>query len=171
MLCGDRLQFRRLAELAWLSSFYSVPLNYVNRPSNLGLGKTVMGPYCRSFTKKKVTRWGHEYWGMCTWWTDIGDHENRCYAVWILPSRGTIDNIFIVRQLHEKYLGKSKKPYNSFIKLSTILITRESCLCVTCIWQKSYKRIFTWGSFIITYFKSFYYVLRLHYTLCWLVIQ
>ena len=38
-----------------------------------------------------------------------------------MPGRGTMEAIFIVRQLHEKYLGKNKQLYFIFVDLEKAL--------------------------------------------------
>ena len=34
-----------------------------------------------------------------------------------MPGRGTVDTIFIIRQLQEKYIGKNRKLYFGFVDL------------------------------------------------------
>ena len=34
-----------------------------------------------------------------------------------MPARGTVDAIFIIRQLQEKYIGKNRKLYFGFVDL------------------------------------------------------
>ena len=45
------------------------------------------------------------------------DDSQYCFV----PGRGTTDAIFVVRQLHEKYLAASKRLYMAFLDLEKVI--------------------------------------------------
>ena len=45
---------------------------------------------------------------------------NQRFPVWLRPSRGTTDAIFVVRQLQEKYLAANKRLYMAFVDLEKV---------------------------------------------------